>query len=296
MAATLLAVRSGRIQEARQHFDRTLELVAEDFNPHRPYMTLTGIELMIAEGRAEEAVTWARPRLSVPDYPEPDDDAALTAFVRAAAVAARDGDRQALTAMVESVLAKWPTEPFEAALAGVDVQAMDRALLAAELARCRDTPDQPELWGRVVEAAGTAGNRWHEAMARWRCADAGLSSGWVPSKAGELLREAHRSAVELGAVPLRVEVEALARRAKVDLRAPVPVEVDGDDPRLAGLTEREREVLAFLVAGRSNGEIAKELFISDKTVSVHVSHILRKTGTATRVTAAAWAERRLPGH
>jgi DNA-binding NarL/FixJ family response regulator len=76
----------------------------------------------------------------------------------------------------------------------------------------------------------------------------------------------------------------------------VPVEVDGDDPRLAGLTEREREVLAFLVAGRSNGEIAKELFISDKTVSVHVSHILRKTGTATRVAAAAWAERRLPGH
>jgi DNA-binding NarL/FixJ family response regulator len=46
-----------------------------------------------------------------------------------------------------------------------------------------------------------------------------------------------------------------------------------------------------LVAGRSNGEIAKELVISDKTVSVHVSSILRKTRTATRVEAAALAER-----
>jgi DNA-binding NarL/FixJ family response regulator len=45
------------------------------------------------------------------------------------------------------------------------------------------------------------------------------------------------------------------------------------------------------VAGRSNGEIAKELVISDKTVSVHVSNILRKTGTSTRIEAAALAKR-----
>ncbi|WSY28146.1 helix-turn-helix transcriptional regulator [Kribbella sp. NBC_00889] len=68
-----------------------------------------------------------------------------------------------------------------------------------------------------------------------------------------------------------------------------------DDSRLAALTGREREVLTFLVAGRSNSEIAKDLFISDKTVSVHVSNILRKTGTTSRVAAAALAERRLPG-
>ncbi|WSY28143.1 helix-turn-helix transcriptional regulator [Kribbella sp. NBC_00889] len=60
---------------------------------------------------------------------------------------------------------------------------------------------------------------------------------------------------------------------------------------LSALTSREREVLAFLVAGRSNGEIAKELFISHKTVSAHVSNILRKTGTAGRLEAAALAVR-----
>jgi DNA-binding NarL/FixJ family response regulator len=57
------------------------------------------------------------------------------------------------------------------------------------------------------------------------------------------------------------------------------------------LTARELEVLAHLVAGRSNGEIAGALFISAKTVSVHVSNLMRKTGTASRVEAAAWARR-----
>jgi DNA-binding NarL/FixJ family response regulator len=69
-------------------------------------------------------------------------------------------------------------------------------------------------------------------------------------------------------------------------RGPTP----GDGGHSA-LTPREREVLRHVVAGRSNAEIAKVLFISDKTVSVHVSNILRKSGTATRVEAAAWAAR-----
>ena len=58
-----------------------------------------------------------------------------------------------------------------------------------------------------------------------------------------------------------------------------------------GLTERELLVLRLLVAGRSNGEIGAELFISRKTASVHVSNILRKLGVSTRVQAAALAER-----
>ena len=58
-----------------------------------------------------------------------------------------------------------------------------------------------------------------------------------------------------------------------------------------GLTEREREILGHLVAGRTYAEIAKALVISEKTVSVHVSNLLRKTGTSSRVEAAAWARR-----
>ena len=58
-----------------------------------------------------------------------------------------------------------------------------------------------------------------------------------------------------------------------------------------GLTEREREVLLLLAAGRSNPEIGQALFISTKTASVHVSNILAKLGVSGRVEAAAVAHR-----
>lgn len=56
-----------------------------------------------------------------------------------------------------------------------------------------------------------------------------------------------------------------------------------------GLTEREREVLTLLAAGRSNTEIGQALFISNKTASVHVSNILAKLDATSRTEAAAIA-------
>ncbi|MFC7025453.1 LuxR C-terminal-related transcriptional regulator, partial [Promicromonospora thailandica] len=60
-------------------------------------------------------------------------------------------------------------------------------------------------------------------------------------------------------------------------------------PSAAGadaLTARERQVLDLVAEGLTNGQIAERLFISAKTVSVHVSAILRKLGVATRTEAA----------
>ena len=57
------------------------------------------------------------------------------------------------------------------------------------------------------------------------------------------------------------------------------------------LTPRERDVLALLSQGRTNGEIAAQLFITTKTASVHVSNILGKLGASTRTEAAAIAAR-----
>ncbi|MGH8825005.1 MAG: response regulator transcription factor [Jiangellaceae bacterium] len=54
---------------------------------------------------------------------------------------------------------------------------------------------------------------------------------------------------------------------------------------------REREMLNHIMAGRTYGEIARELVVSEKTVSVHVSHLLHKTGTANRVELAQLARR-----
>ena len=67
-----------------------------------------------------------------------------------------------------------------------------------------------------------------------------------------------------------------------------PGGVAARDP-LAGLTDREVEVLRLLAAGHSNKEIGAELFIATKTASVHVSNILAKLGAASRTEAAAIA-------
>jgi DNA-binding CsgD family transcriptional regulator len=60
----------------------------------------------------------------------------------------------------------------------------------------------------------------------------------------------------------------------------------------AELTTREREVLSCLAAGMSNKQVARSLDISIRTVAVHVSNLLRKTGSASRTEAALWAVRR----
>ncbi len=96
-------------------------------------------------------------------------------------------------------------------------------------------------------------------------------------RTADLARDAARG---LGAAPLLDELTAQGSTA---LRAAPAADV---------LTPREREIIAHVAEGRSNGEIGKLLFISTKTVSVHVSNILGKLGAASRTEAAAVARRR----
>ncbi len=96
-----------------------------------------------------------------------------------------------------------------------------------------------------------------------------------------LADQARETAQRLGAVPLLEELRSLGR-------TPVPRATPG--PR-ESLTPREREILALVAAGRSNGEIGRQLFIATKTVSVHVSNILAKLGASGRTEAAAIARR-----
>ena len=81
---------------------------------------------------------------------------------------------------------------------------------------------------------------------------------------------------------------SVAARVIDEVRAPTG---PPDDDRLGRLTPREREVLAALARGRSNREIAAELFVSEKTVKTHVSSVLSKLRVNDRTQAALYAVR-----
>ncbi|MEU1628465.1 response regulator transcription factor [Streptomyces sp. NPDC020096] len=63
----------------------------------------------------------------------------------------------------------------------------------------------------------------------------------------------------------------------------------GEDPRLAALTDREREILVALGQGWTNGEIAQRLVLSESTVKTHVGRVLAKIGARDRVQAVIFA-------
>ncbi|TDV42612.1 AAA ATPase-like protein [Actinophytocola oryzae] len=162
-----------------------------------------------------------------------------------------------------------------------------RYLALARAEHSRVAAPSPQAWAEVAEVA--AHDRHLLGYARFRFAEAVLLTRGARQQAVTALAEASAVAASLKALPLAEDVRALAERARLTLPevAPAPA---GEDPD--GLTAREAEVLALVGLGRTNAEIADELFISVKTASVHVSNILRKLGMRSRIQAAAVAQRR----
>jgi len=143
---------------------------------------------------------------------------------------------------------------------------------------------------RAARACAEGELAWDEAYAWWRAAEALTKDRTARDPAAAALRRAHELAMDLQAAPLLAEIEALARSTRTSLAA-IDKSQPAETAALPGLTSREREVLAHIVAGRTYGEIARDLVVSEKTVSVHVSHLLHKTGTANRVELAQLARR-----
>ncbi len=65
--------------------------------------------------------------------------------------------------------------------------------------------------------------------------------------------------------------------------------IDSDLTQRTALTRREREIVALVADGLSNRQIAERLFVSERTVETHVSHVLAKLGANTRTDIATWA-------
>lgn len=183
-----------------------------------------------------------------------------------------------------------------------------------------------EAWQQAGEPYQVAKARWRQAEAALpgRGARIGRAAARMP------LLEAVRIARDLGARPLLSELQTLARRALIaipaDPKAPALVPVGPGRPtspvveparepaadrgpvaaitaafaspatprpgdHAFGLSRREREVLGLIVQGRNNREIGERLFISQRTVGVHVGNILSKLGVSGRVEAAMVAVR-----
>jgi DNA-binding CsgD family transcriptional regulator len=161
------------------------------------------------------------------------------------------------------------------------------ALVAGEQRRLAGEPGT-EDWQRAAAAWREAGDVLRLAYALVRLGEAHLAGGDRPAAAAAV-REAAEIANRAGAEPLAQEALALARRGRLELGDDMkPVRDEADR---FGLTEREREVLRLIAEGRSNPQIASELYISPKTASVHVSNIIRKLGVSGRGEAAAVAHR-----
>jgi DNA-binding CsgD family transcriptional regulator len=97
--------------------------------------------------------------------------------------------------------------------------------------------------------------------------------------AAEILAQVHDRAASLASAPLASRADELARASRGR---------GLEDEPWRPLTVREFEVARKIAEGLTNAQIATGLFVSPKTVSAHVEHILAKLGVARRAEIAAW--------
>ena len=296
-AATLLDVRSqvavhqGRYDDARQDVARARGLVGDQAElQYTRAFAVTEAQLRIAAGDEAAALAGLRSELDSTDTEVRYDWMLLSLAYRAHAILAQKArDRGQQPPPLDPVFGR----AFDELAAESDSQRAWRATSAADAHRAVGDPD-PDAWDDVAE-------RWRLLQRPYEEADALLRAAEIRALTGDravaerTARAAHLLASGLGADPLTREIEALARNARLDLAAKQastqPAESGPDELDRFGLTQREREVLAMVADGHTNPQIAKLLFISPKTVSVHVSNVLAKLGVTSRVEAATMAQR-----
>jgi DNA-binding CsgD family transcriptional regulator len=295
LAATRLAVLRGRIDEARQHWARVGELVHGRFDGLGDQSIRA--ELLSASGDHWEAFTVCRQALARGADHVTLGEWLLPLAARALADLAEDGRAGPAPAAVEDAR-RWleaehaPPVDEQGSMSAIPLdgspshprylrqQAGLQAWYSAELARASAADDTTGKWHRAAGVLDDAGLPWEAAYAWMRLGEAHLRVGRPDRRAAaSALGAAVARGAALEAAPVMERVDELARSARISVPAPVqPEEVD----EIPVLTPREREVLGHVVAGRTYAEIAEALVVSEKTVSSHISNMLRKTGVANR--------------
>jgi DNA-binding CsgD family transcriptional regulator len=301
LLAAQLAALQGRVPEAEGHLARAEELFSGPSTFLNMEFDAVRAMVRLAAGDLRGCVDAALVGASTPGVPPTLAEWLLPLATRGLADLAqqrRDAreEVQPLLNEVDALERRFPQtiqdsggdEVYYRQLAGLD------ALYAAERARARLSPARADAWQATAELLRDV-LPWEECYARWRLAESLFDAGTSRrGEAVEALRRSQALATKLQALPDLEQVHTLARSARVPLGEPVVGAVPAGEGSTSGvhLTEREEEVLAHVVAGRTYGEIARALVVSEKTVSSHISHLLAKTGTANRVDLARWAGHR----
>ncbi len=270
LAAAELELRRGHKEGARRHLASLAEAAARSesieltsaYHACRAWLAITDGDLPAAREHALAGLSAIRGSEFTRLGPE-----LCASALRAEVGLQGDPEPEPLLEECRRLLAHMPATP-EAEAYGLQA--------IAEASRC--TGPDPEAWAAVTAAWERIGEEYRAAYGRVREAEAVLAMRGSRERARELLRAARKTADVLGAGLLREDADRLARRARIDPAAPGKTG--------AGLTARESEVLALLSSGRTNRQIAERLFISERTVAVHVSRILRKLGVPNRGAAA----------
>jgi DNA-binding CsgD family transcriptional regulator/tetratricopeptide (TPR) repeat protein len=163
----------------------------------------------------------------------------------------------------------------------------------AERTRAGGSAD-PSAYAAAADAWAALERPYPSAVMRYREAEAQVNAG-DREAATSAARQARAAAAQIGAAWLRSEVDGLAARARLAVGDDGAAPVADEPPTLAddpfGLTPRERQVLELVARGATNREIGAELFMAEKTASVHVSRILAKLDVRSRTEAAGVAHR-----
>ncbi|WP_438855530.1 helix-turn-helix transcriptional regulator [Agromyces sp. M3QZ16-3] len=298
LTAARLAALQGQLREAEAHLLRVEELVVggSEFLPLEYDAVRAEVRLATgdAAGAYDAALEGAVDRGTNPTMAEwlmPFAARALADLAQSGRDAGRPVDEvlDRLDALVERFPHVIEDVGTATELMRRQVAALD-ALYVAECARARADPGVADAWSLAATRCSTARLPWEEAYARWRAAEALLARGGDRPAGAEMLRSALALARRLVARPVEEELLDLARRARVPVDEPEPAMPESASV-VSGLTGREREVLALIAVGRTYGEVARALMISEKTVSTHVSHLLAKTGSANRVELARLVRR-----
>lgn len=292
LTAARLAALQGSRDEAQAHLERAEELFAHQSGYNNLDFDAVRTELLLAAGTPTAAYSSAMAGLAKEGQPP-------TMCEWLVPLAAR-----ALADLVQVAIdeGRIPTEPL--ALAGdllrrfpsvirdtgndtelyaTQIDAFN-LLYRAEIGRAQSRAKNAAQWMAACDSCQASSLRWEEAYSCWRAVQALLLRGHTGrASATLLLRRGISLAEELQAQPLLASLTEIAVRSRIATYLPAIGNSDRDTLEVPGLTRREREILEYVVAGSTYGEIARSLVISEKTVSSHISNMLRKTGTANRL-------------